>query len=389
MKRFVIYGLVAAAGAASGGAYAAEPYDDTGAWYLSALGQYTFLDSNRVSNDHAGYQIGLGYDIAQHFAAEVNVSNGSFRIPGTGASEKLNAISIDGLFKFLPVSSMFHPYLLAGGGGMSDNIGGHNPNTQAWLAEAGGGLLYGLGDQSGSVRFQLRTEAKYRYEFIQNQPLIPHNPGDVVLGVGFQMMFGAPTPPPPPVVQAPPPPPEPTPPPPPPPPPAPECHPPAGFQMDANCHIIEQKVIVRAVDFEFNSARLTLPAQQTLDDIDHALLNQPELQIEIQGYTDSVGADSYNLNLSQKRAESVKDYLVSKGVSASVLTAKGYGKADPIASNKTAEGRAQNRRVAFSVTNAPAHLKVVTEDASDASTEAAKQGEPARAKKKENQKDNQ
>jgi OmpA-OmpF porin, OOP family len=189
-------------------------------------------------------------------------------------------------------------------------------------------------------------------------------------------------PPPPPPPPPSPPPPEAAAPPPPPPPPEPApCHAPAGFQVDANCHIIEQKVIVRAVDFEFNSTRLTVPAQETLDDIDHALLNQPELQIEIQGYTDSVGADAYNLNLSRKRAEAVKAYLVSKGVNDSVLTAKGYGKADPIASNATAEGRAQNRRVAFVVTNAPAHLKVVTEDASAESTEAAKQGQPAKTKK--------
>ena len=100
---------------------------------------------------------------------------------------------------------------------------------------------------------------------------------------------------------------------------------------------------------------------------------QPELSIEIQGYTDSVGADAYNLKLSQRRADSVKYYLVSKGVNGSTLSARGYGKANPLVSNDTAENRARNRRVAFEVTNAPPNVKVEKEDATPASTEAAQQ----------------
>jgi uncharacterized protein GlcG (DUF336 family) len=65
------------------------------------------------------------------------------------------------------------------------------------------------------------------------------------------------------------------------------------------------------------------------------------------------------------------------------LTAKGYGKADPIASNATKEGRAQNRRVAFTVTDAPAHVKVVTKDATEASTEAAEKSDPTAVKPKQ------
>ena len=114
-----------------------------------------------------------------------------------------------------------------------------------------------------------------------------------------------------------------------------------------------------------------MPAEQTLDQVASALHAQPELLVEIQGHTDSIGSDSYNLNLSRKRAEAVKAYLVSKGLAHSSLTAQGYGKTKPIASNATAEGRAQNRRVEFVVTNITAHLKVVTKDATAASTEAA------------------
>jgi len=151
--------------------------------------------------------------------------------------------------------------------------------------------------------------------------------------------------------------------------------------VDANCRIIEQTVIVRSVDFEFNSAQLTVPAQQTLDQVASALTAQPELTVEIQGYSDSTGAAEYNLRLSQRRADSVKGYLTNKGVNASTLTARGYGKENPVASNGTAEGRAQNRRVAFEVTHAPAHVKVDVENATHASTEAAKHGDPIKTEK--------
>jgi OOP family OmpA-OmpF porin len=387
MNRVILGALIAAACAAATtrNASAADGYDDTGAWYVSALGQYTLLDDKRVSKDNVGFQIGLGYDFAPYLAGEIAVGAGSFRVKGSGASEKLATTSLDVLYKLAPVTSMFRPYVIVGAGGMSDNIGRVSANHDQWLAEAGVGLLTGLGSQSGSTRLQFRTEAKYRYEFVRNAPDIPNNPRDVVFGVGLQLMFGAPTPPPPIARALPPPAPESalTPPPPPPPPPPEPCHAPAGFQVDANCRIIEQTLVVRAVDFEFNSSRLTEPARETLDEVGAALQKQPDMQVEIQGYTDSIGADAYNLNLSQKRAAAVKAYLVSKGLSDTSLTAKGYGKVDPIASNATKEGRAQNRRVAFAVTNAPAHVTVVTKDATDASTEAAEKTDPTAVKPKQ------
>ena len=71
--------------------------------------------------------------------------------------------------------------------------------------------------------------------------------------------------------------------------------------------------------------------------------------IEIQAYTDSRGSDALNQRISEDRAQSVRTYLVEKGVSADKLTAKGYGEANPVATNDTAEGRAQNRRVELAV----------------------------------------
>jgi OmpA-OmpF porin, OOP family len=382
MQRAILSGFLIAAGATGSSAFAADPVPETGSWYIDPMLQYTSLDDRRISKDDFGYQVGIGNNIAPNVALEFNYGNGSYKVKGfegsNGPSEKLRALSLDMLFKFLP-GRMFDPYVLEGGGELQDTIGGF-PNHRAWLAEAGVGVLTGLGPQTGSVRLQLRTEAKYRWEFIQHAAYIPKGPDDIVYGVGLQLSFGNPTAPLALVAAAPPPPAPPPPAPPPPPPPAP-CSPPAGFQVDANCQIIEQTLVVRAVDFEYNSTRLTVPAQQTLNDVAKALAAQPALNVEIQGYTDSIGSAAYNLDLSQRRADSVRAYLVDKGVSGSALTAKGYGKTSPIASNDTAEGRAQNRRVAFAVSNAPAHIKVVTEDATAASTEAAKQGpQPSKSK---------
>jgi OmpA-OmpF porin, OOP family len=381
VKYLKVFGLIAAVSAATTAAIAADVWNDTGAVYIDPMLQYSILDSKRISKDDFGFQGGLGYNFAPNFALEVDYGSGGFKVRGfgssSGPSEQLRAASLDVLYKFFP-NSYIRPFILAGGGELQDKIGGNFENNHSWMAEAGVGVLTAIGSQSGSTRLQLRTEAKYRREFIQNVALIPNNPGDVVFGVGLQLSFGNPTRPAP-VIAAAPPPPEPAPVPrevpaeaPPPEP----CHAPAGFQVDANCRIIEQTVVVRAIDFEFNSTQLTAPAQHTLDEVAAALLTQPELKVEVQGHTDSIGTDAYNLGLSQRRAAAVKEYLIGKGLNASALTAQGYGKAKPIASNNTAEGRAQNRRVAFEVTNGFAHVIVLKEGASDASTQAAKHGEP-------------
>ena len=383
--KFIRYvGLVVAALALATPAFASDVWDDTGATYIDAMLQYSLLDDKRISKDDFGVQGGVGYNFAPNFALELNYGSGSYKVKGfagdAGPTEQLRATSLDLVYKFFP-NSIFRPFILTGAGELQDRIGGNLDNNHSWMAEAGVGALTGIGSQSGSTRLQLRTEAKYRREFIQNNELIPNNPSDVVFGVGLQLSFGNPTRPVPVVAAAPPP--EPAPiareavvaPPPEP------CHAPAGFQVDANCHIIEQTVVVRAVDFEFNSTQLTVPAQHTLDEVAAALLTQPELNVVVQGHTDSIGTESYNLGLSQRRAEAVKAYLIGRGLSAAVLTAKGFGKTKPIATNETAEGRAQNRRVAFEVTNGFAHVIVIKEGASDASTQAAKKGEPPNAKK--------
>ncbi|MGS0897376.1 OmpA family protein [Burkholderia stagnalis] len=101
--------------------------------------------------------------------------------------------------------------------------------------------------------------------------------------------------------------------------------------------------------FATDQATLAPTARESLDKLlsDHA--DHTYSQVTVTGYTDSVGSDSYNLALSKRRAEAVASYLKSHGMKADTLTVTGRGKADPVASNATAEGRANNRRVEISL----------------------------------------
>lgn len=104
--------------------------------------------------------------------------------------------------------------------------------------------------------------------------------------------------------------------------------------------------------FKTDKYELLPAAMVQLDQVADALIrNNPDAKITVGGYTDSQGQDSHNQELSQKRAQSVADYLVSKGIAKDRVSAQGFGSANPIADNKTTEGRAQNRRVEIVVDN--------------------------------------
>ncbi len=102
-----------------------------------------------------------------------------------------------------------------------------------------------------------------------------------------------------------------------------------------------------AILFAFNSAKLQNVSKRILNGIAVYLTKSADVRLAVEGHCDSVGAAQYNMVLSQKRANSVRDYLVSRGIASSRLTPKGYGFSQPIADNKTPAGRAQNRRVVF------------------------------------------
>ena len=87
-----------------------------------------------------------------------------------------------------------------------------------------------------------------------------------------------------------------------------------------------------------------------MEEVGQALRDYPKLKINIEGHTDSIGSSTYNKKLSQKRAESVKDFLVEREeISSSRLSARGFGEARPLSDNDSEEGREQNRRVEFNI----------------------------------------
>jgi OmpA-OmpF porin, OOP family len=123
-----------------------------------------------------------------------------------------------------------------------------------------------------------------------------------------------------------------------------------GARVDATGCIIESQTIALSnVAFELGSANLTASSRDALNRIAASLKAQTDLRIEIAGHTDSQGAVAYNMDLSQRRADAVRDYLIGEGVDEAQLQAKGYGPHEPVADNGTASGRAMNRRVEFRI----------------------------------------
>lgn len=135
---------------------------------------------------------------------------------------------------------------------------------------------------------------------------------------------------------------------------------------DAKVERVGEGIVVEfssAVLFGFDQADLSADAKANLDKLVTVLNTYPDTNIEVQGHTDSKGSETYNQNLSVKRATSVSDYLVAKEITATRITTIGFGETLPEYDNETEDGRAQNRRVEFLIT---ANEKMVAEAAAEA-----------------------
>jgi OOP family OmpA-OmpF porin len=133
-----------------------------------------------------------------------------------------------------------------------------------------------------------------------------------------------------------------------PPAPPPEPEPPAPKRVEVTADKI---VIKEKIQFDVDKTTIKPESNGLLDEITQVIKDNPRIKkIAIEGHTDGDGSDKYNLKLSDGRAKAVMEYLVTHGIEAGRLTAKGFGESKPIASNDTPEGKEQNRRVEFLIT---------------------------------------
>lgn len=313
-------------------------------WYVAPFGSYVRTGGDRDAKDGWGGGMGIGKILNEHFNVEIRGFHQEF-----GSDHGLQSLTggtADLQYYF--ARDAFSPYAVIGAGGMNSCVSANCGASV--IGEAGLGFTFELHDN-----LLLRSDVRYRYSNNLNAKLQPDGTDefhDMVVNVGFEIPFGEkPTA----VAKA-----------------EPEAAPePAapvadcatldadadgvndcndqcagtisGTQVDAQgCPI---RLELKGVQFRVDSAELTIPSKIILDKVAADLINFPQKNdIEVQGHTSSEGTNAYNMKLSKRRSQSVASYLKMKGVS-NKMYAKGYGENQPIASNKTAAGRSQNRRV--------------------------------------------
>lgn len=323
---------------------------EEGEWYLAPSVVYFDDDPDRrIDDSFAGLQAQFGKEVSRHLALEGLL--GYQDIDGFPGQKHLE-LGFNVIGKFLP-DSVVSPYVIGGLGYLRADVstpdfGGLPPaGTTANNATATGGL--GLNIKFGDSPWSLRTEARLRHAFDSDNSLT-----DAIVTLGLQYNFGGeskaramttsePEEAPAAVVAA-----------------VPmdsdgdgvandrdQCPgTPAGVRVDSRgCEIVK----LRNVYFGFDSAVLLATAKRILDDSASMLRRHPDLKVEIAGFADARGPESYNLKLSERRAEAVRKYLEQAGVESARMTARGYGEAHAGAADMSANGLAASRRVELSV----------------------------------------
>ena len=374
MNRFR-YGLIPLMIAATFGVSAVRADDsaDDRRVYVAPMGSYTLADKARGTDNGYGGVVAVGKRFTRGLELEIlgsftqyDTKQGDFSTAQPNSMRAYGAGGGANVYLFPSAESFVHGLFLHVDvmRGQANNQPGPVREYTSTIFHPGLGWDFPLNITLGGLiapGMTLRTEALYQLDS-HNRDVIGTNTSggqksftEAQFNIGLRIPLGgrskpaaeAPPEPPPAVVPTE----EPAPPPPPEAPAPPPCQPPAAGQPISleGCKTGDT-IVLHGVNFEFNKATLTVNAKTLLDQVADALLARKDIKVEIDGHTDGKGSEPYNLKLSDKRAASVKQYLVGRGIDADRMSSKGFGKTMPIADNNTDEGRELNRRVELKVT---------------------------------------
>ena len=266
-----------------------------------------------------GFDIYGGYrwDLAEHLGLSL-LAGPDFNFFHNDSGSSADAIS---LFDF-----MAGPRLSIGSGGNEIFFDGR----AGWAVDMSGpindnGVVFTLG---GGLAFELVRGTSLTVFSRYNESEMRARPGNnssnlrfVNVGIGIQHRFLGPEP----MAQVAPPP------------------------SPARTAPMKKRFILRGVNFDFDKSDIRADARPVLDEAARTLKEEGDVRVAVGGHTDSIGTDSYNEGLSIRRANAVANYLAARGIARSRMEVDGFGESRPVASNDTADGRAQNRRVELSV----------------------------------------
>ena len=288
-------------------------------------------------NDHWNILPSVSYINISRYVGDgfvVGVTGTLNRIDKLGDSSPVNELqqyAVDGAVSYslkeVIGSTWFDPYLTAGAGytWLDSQLTGGTPGFGT--ANGGAGVRFWL-----SENFNVGFQSIYKHVFEDNGPLHFQHSASVGFAFGGKDTDGdgiydkddA-------------------------------CPEVAGTVANKGCPEVSVEVLndlnvqIKSVLFDYNAATVRAESYTTLDNVAKIMDEYPTTRFLIEGHTDDRGRDAYNLNLSDQRAASVRSYLTGKGIAASRLESKGFGEARPVASNKTAAGRQENRRVELSI----------------------------------------
>lgn len=359
MKKNIISIAVAASlGMAAFAASAEDMY--RGAWYALPGVSYMDTDSDLEANNGGGGFLKLGKELSEHWDIQAgfgyNRASEDTNIANVGGRYKQTTFGVDALYMFS--RDKFRPFLLAGLGVARNNVDYSHPTLDvsdsktSWMANVGLGAQYLFSDNFG-------LQADLRHQFTRADTTIDNGVidkdsneliGNTILSLGGIFRFGAPAPvvavaepaPAPAPVAAPEPAPEPA---------------PAPVAAPEPCQPKFETITLQAEKlFGFDKFKLNGDAVTEVDDVVATLKAHPEFDVVVvTGHTDRLGSEQYNQKLSEKRAEVIKQHLVSHGIDASRIRAVGKGESQPLVACDGIKGRkalveclAPNRRVVIS-----------------------------------------